>query len=106
MDSDCEANRPEDREITRQLYGGDHEMRLRQEIVLGRGGNGCFRASASIRRASTSTKGTRPSWCSSASAAWWASRSDVRRSARVRARDDRVHDHTPVRPGTIASART
>ncbi|MDZ4774183.1 MAG: alpha-glucan family phosphorylase [Planctomycetota bacterium] len=38
MDSDVEANRPEDREITRQLYGGDHETRLRQEIVLGRGG--------------------------------------------------------------------
>lgn len=38
LDSDCEANRPEDRDITRQLYGGDHEMRLRQEIVLGRGG--------------------------------------------------------------------
>ncbi|MBL8859122.1 MAG: alpha-glucan family phosphorylase [Planctomycetes bacterium] len=38
LDSDCEANRPEDREITRQLYGGDHETRLRQEIVLGRGG--------------------------------------------------------------------
>ena len=38
LDSDVPENRPEDREITRQLYGGDHEMRLRQEIVLGRGG--------------------------------------------------------------------
>ena len=38
LDSDQPENRPEDREITRQLYGGDHEMRLRQEIVLGRGG--------------------------------------------------------------------
>jgi starch phosphorylase len=38
LDADVPENRPEDREITRQLYGGDHEMRLRQEIVLGRGG--------------------------------------------------------------------
>jgi glycogen phosphorylase/synthase len=38
LDANCPENRPEDREITRQLYGGDHEMRLRQEIVLGRGG--------------------------------------------------------------------
>jgi phosphorylase/glycogen(starch) synthase len=38
LDSDLETNRPEDRAVTRQLYGGDHEHRLRQEIVLGRGG--------------------------------------------------------------------
>ena len=38
LDSNVAANRPEDRDITRQLYGGDHEVRLRQEIVLGRGG--------------------------------------------------------------------
>jgi len=29
---------PEDRDITDQLYGGDREMRIRQEIVLGIGG--------------------------------------------------------------------
>jgi len=38
LDANVEANRPEDREITHKLYGGDHETRLRQEIVLGRGG--------------------------------------------------------------------
>ena len=38
LDSDLPANRPEDRGITHQLYGGDQENRLRQEIVLGRGG--------------------------------------------------------------------
>ena len=31
-------NIPEDRDITAQLYGGDHEMRIKQEIVLGLGG--------------------------------------------------------------------
>jgi starch phosphorylase len=31
-------NSPEDRAITDQLYGGDREMRIRQEIVLGIGG--------------------------------------------------------------------
>jgi phosphorylase/glycogen(starch) synthase len=38
LDSDVPANRLEDRSISHQLYGGDHEGRLRQEIVLGRGG--------------------------------------------------------------------
>lgn len=38
LDADTPSNREEDRQITRNLYGGDHEMRLRQEICLGRGG--------------------------------------------------------------------
>ncbi len=38
LDANVPANRPEDQGITRKLYGGDHETRLRQEIVLGRAG--------------------------------------------------------------------
>lgn len=38
LDANCPQNRPEDRDITRNLYGGDAEMRIQQEIVLGRGG--------------------------------------------------------------------
>jgi glycogen phosphorylase len=38
LDTNIPANRPEDRDITDQLYGGDLEMRIRQEIVLGIGG--------------------------------------------------------------------
>ncbi|MCZ6574561.1 MAG: alpha-glucan family phosphorylase [Planctomycetota bacterium] len=38
LDSDVEANRPEDRKITHRLYRGSLENRLLQEIVLGRGG--------------------------------------------------------------------
>jgi len=38
LDTDIDENKPEDREITSQLYGGDREMRIRQEIVLGIGG--------------------------------------------------------------------
>ncbi len=38
LDTDIPENRPEDRAITAQLYGGDKEMRIRQEIVLGIGG--------------------------------------------------------------------
>lgn len=38
LDTNIEANHPADREITAQLYGGDLEMRVRQEIVLGIGG--------------------------------------------------------------------
>ena len=38
MDANLPTNRPEDRDITCRLYGGDQEMRIRQEIVLGIGG--------------------------------------------------------------------
>ncbi len=38
LDTDYEANLPEDRQITYHLYGGDWENRLKQEILLGIGG--------------------------------------------------------------------
>lgn len=44
MDTDLEANAPWDRELSARLYGGDQEMRLRQEIVLGIGGVRLLRA--------------------------------------------------------------
>ena len=38
LDTDLDQNNPEDRNITRYLYGGDEAYRLKQEIVLGIGG--------------------------------------------------------------------
>jgi starch phosphorylase len=39
LDTNIEANlRREDQDITDQLYGGDHQMRIKQEIMLGIGG--------------------------------------------------------------------
>ena len=38
LDTDYEANAPEDRQVTHQLYGGDWENRLKQELLLGIGG--------------------------------------------------------------------
>ena len=38
LDTNLPVNRPEDRDITDTLYGGDLEMRLKQEILLGIGG--------------------------------------------------------------------
>ena len=38
LDSDIDNNNPEDRDVTLKLYGGDQEMRIRQEIVLGMSG--------------------------------------------------------------------
>ena len=38
LDSDVEANTPEDRRLTARLYGGDHRVRIRQELLLGVGG--------------------------------------------------------------------
>ncbi len=44
LDSDIEANIPEYREITKTLYGGDREMRIQQEIILGQGGVAMLKA--------------------------------------------------------------
>ncbi len=38
LDSNVEGNRPEDRELTARLYGGDSRVRVRQELLLGVGG--------------------------------------------------------------------
>jgi glycogen phosphorylase len=38
LTTNLQENEPEDRIITDRLYGGDREMRIRQEIVLGIGG--------------------------------------------------------------------
>jgi len=44
MDTDVEPNAPLDRELSARLYGGDREMRIAQEIVLGIGGVRALRA--------------------------------------------------------------
>lgn len=44
MDSNLDVNPPHNRDITRRLYGGDQEYRLRQEIALGIGGVRVLRA--------------------------------------------------------------
>jgi starch phosphorylase len=38
LDSNVEGNRPEDRNLTARLYGGDVRTRIRQELMLGVGG--------------------------------------------------------------------
>ena len=38
LDSDIDKNSEEDRKITSTLYGGDQEMRIQQEIILGMSG--------------------------------------------------------------------
>ncbi len=52
LDTNLRENRAEDRQITRNLYGGDVETRIQQEIILGIGG---IRALAAM--------GIRPSVC-------------------------------------------
>ena len=44
LDTDVEENDPRDRTITDRLYGGDKAERIRQEIVLGIGGERLLRA--------------------------------------------------------------
>ncbi len=44
LDTDLDENSWEDRTLTHQLYGGDNENRLRQEILLGIGGARALKA--------------------------------------------------------------
>lgn len=44
LDTDIDRNTPEDRRFSAQLYGGDHDMRIAQEIILGIGGVRALRA--------------------------------------------------------------
>jgi len=44
MDTDIHPNAPPDRHLSARLYGGDREMRLSQEMVLGIGGVRALRA--------------------------------------------------------------
>jgi starch phosphorylase len=44
LDTNIARNNPDDRAITAQLYGGDHDTRIRQEMVLGIGGIRALRA--------------------------------------------------------------
>lgn len=52
LDTNIPLNRPEDRDVTDRLYGGDADMRMRQEVLLGIGG---IRALAAL--------GIRPTVC-------------------------------------------
>jgi starch phosphorylase len=44
LDTNLEENAPWDRELSARLYGGDREMRVQQEIILGIGGVRVLRA--------------------------------------------------------------
>ena len=44
LDSDVEGNPPEHRELSQQLYGGNEETRIAQEVLLGVGGVRVLRA--------------------------------------------------------------
>ena len=44
MDTDVERNAPADRELSARLYGGNQELRISQEVVLGIGGVRVLRA--------------------------------------------------------------
>lgn len=44
MDTDLEQNAPADRELSARLYGGDQQMRISQEVILGIGGVRALRA--------------------------------------------------------------
>ena len=62
LDTNVPENSDADRDITHQLYGGDRDMRIKQEMVLGVGGVSISASWASSRPPGTSTRATRHSW--------------------------------------------
>lgn len=44
LDTNCPQNSPSDRDVTHRLYGGDQSTRIRQEMILGIGGQRALRA--------------------------------------------------------------
>ncbi|MGH8228009.1 MAG: alpha-glucan family phosphorylase [Steroidobacteraceae bacterium] len=44
LDTNCPENTPADRDVTHRLYGGDESTRIRQEMILGIGGQRALRA--------------------------------------------------------------
>jgi len=44
LDTNCPQNSPSDRDVTHRLYGGDQSTRIRQELILGIGGQRALRA--------------------------------------------------------------
>ena len=71
LDTNDFANTAAHRGITSELYGGDAEMRLKQEIVLGIGGWRLLRAWGCSLRSAISMKVMRPLPCSKGRAATW-----------------------------------
>ena len=106
LDSNVEGNSPEDRELTARLYGGDHRVRIRQELLLGIGASRHLPRSASRPVSCTSTKATAPlrrwSWCGGG----WRARASAstRRCAACR-RTSSSRRTRPCRPATIGSGR-
>ena len=99
-------NSAEDRDITDQLYGGDLEMRIRQEILLGIGG---FRALRPGHRPDGLPHERGPLGVPGAGAhpaADGAPASELRRGARMAGAGHVFTTHTPVQPGTTTSRRT
>jgi glycogen phosphorylase len=62
LDTNLAQNRPEDRDITDQLYGGGTEMRLKQEIMLGIGGYRALEALGLEPTVYHMNEGTRHFW--------------------------------------------
>lgn len=58
LDTNFEMNSEFDRSITHQLYGGDWENRIKQEVMLGIGGMLTLKNSVSKKRFTTATKVT------------------------------------------------
>ncbi len=64
LDSNDPLNSPADRGITSELYGGESELRLQQELVLGIAGHRLLQALDIAPRSATSMKAMRPLPCS------------------------------------------
>ncbi len=111
LDTDLEENTPWDRELSARLYGGDREIRIQQEIILGIGG---VRATEGARPVAGGLASERRARCLRRAAADPRSdraRRELRLGARGSAADHDLHDphagprrprRLPVQPGRDA----
>ncbi len=77
LDSNDAANYPVHRGITSELYGGDSELRLKQELTLGLADGACSARSGLNPKSATSTRAMPPSPSWSGRAILWRKRGSL-----------------------------
>ncbi len=114
LDTDLEENTPWDRELSARLYGGDREIRIQQEIILGIGGVRALKALGLAPGGLAPERGPRRVRRAAADPRSDRARRDVRLGARGSPADDDLHDphagagrprRLPVQPRRNASGR-
>jgi len=99
LDTNVPENTPEDRRVTAALYGGDRELRMQQEIVLGSGDAGSARAPHHADRVPHERRALRIPWTGADPHVDGPAWSAVHDRRQVAAAGNLFTTHTPVPAG-------